>query len=96
MAEVPGVRPEDLELTIAGGVLGMKGRCVEPDGTSEERFRRQERPRGVWQQALKFHSFMKVKLSGFLMPGMAPLGACPYSQTASHPGPDPIGANLRA
>ena len=60
MAEVPGVRPEDLELTVASGVLGMKGRCVEPEGTSEERFRRQERPRGVWQRSISIPDRVNV------------------------------------
>lgn len=60
MAEVPGVRAEDLELTVAGGVLGMKGRCVEPEGTAEERFRRQERPRGVWQRSISIPDRVNV------------------------------------
>lgn len=51
-AEVPGVRTEDFELTIANGVLSLKGRSTEPEGTSEERFRRQERPRGTWQRSI--------------------------------------------
>ena len=52
MAEVPGVQSEDLELTIANGVLSLKGRSTDPNGAAEERFRRQERPRGVWQRAI--------------------------------------------
>lgn len=51
-AEVPGVRTENFELTIANGVLTMKGHSAEPDGASEERYRRQERPRGVWQRSI--------------------------------------------
>ena len=51
-AELPGVKSEELELTIANGVLSMTGRHVNPDGAAEERFRRQERPRGVWQRSI--------------------------------------------
>ena len=38
----------------------MKGRCVEPEGTSEERFRRQERPRGVWQRSISIPDRVNV------------------------------------
>lgn len=51
-AELPGTRVEDLELTIADGVLTMKGRRDAPEGIPEERFRRQERFRGVWQRSV--------------------------------------------
>jgi HSP20 family protein len=51
-AELPGVRPDDLELTIANGVLTIKGKRSGPDGIPDERFRRQERPRGSWQRSI--------------------------------------------
>ncbi len=51
-AELPGLKGEDLELTVANGVLSMKGRHSDPTGAAEERFRRQERPRGVWQRSI--------------------------------------------
>lgn len=51
-AELPGTRKEDLELTLAGGILTIKGRRGDPDGIPEERFRRQERFRGAWQRSL--------------------------------------------
>lgn len=52
MAELPGTRVEDLELTIAGGVLTIKGQRDHPEGVSEERFRRRERFQGSWQRSL--------------------------------------------
>ncbi|MBM79705.1 MAG: heat-shock protein Hsp20 [Planctomycetaceae bacterium] len=52
-AEVPGTRGEDLELTVAGGVLSIKGRRSDLEEIPSERFRRQERPRGTWQRSLK-------------------------------------------
>lgn len=51
-AELPATRPEDLELTIADGILTIKGRRTALDDIPEDKFRRQERPRGEWQRAL--------------------------------------------
>lgn len=51
-AEIPGVKAEDLELTVAEGVLTLRGKRSGPEGVPDERFRRQERPRGVWQRSL--------------------------------------------
>ncbi len=51
-AEIPGVKSDDLELTVAGGVLTLRGKRSGPDGVPDERYRRQERPRGVWQRSL--------------------------------------------
>ena len=51
-AELPATAPEELELTIANGVLTMTGNRRDEVEIPEERFRRQERPRGTWQRAL--------------------------------------------
>lgn len=51
-AEVPGTRADDLELTIAGGVLTIAGKRSDTDNVPEERYRRQERFRGNWQRSL--------------------------------------------
>lgn len=51
-AEIPGVKAEDLELTVANGVLSLRGKRSGPDGVPDERYRRQERPRGLWQRSL--------------------------------------------
>jgi len=51
-AELPGVRTEDLELTIAGGVLTIKGGRHHTPEVPEERFRRSERFRGSWQRTI--------------------------------------------
>ncbi len=59
-AELPGVKSEELELTIANGVLSMTGRHANPEGAAEERFRRQERPRGVWQRSISLPDRVKA------------------------------------
>jgi HSP20 family protein len=51
-AEIPGVKADDLELTVANGVLTLRGKRSGPEGVPDERYRRQERPRGVWQRSL--------------------------------------------
>jgi HSP20 family protein len=51
-AELPGARVEDLELSVSGGVVTLRGsRSAETD-VNQERFRRSERPRGVWERTL--------------------------------------------
>jgi HSP20 family protein len=52
-AELPGTLTEDLELTVESGVLTLSGKRSDGEVVSEERFRRQERPRGSWQRSLK-------------------------------------------
>ena len=43
---------DDLEVLISGGVLTIKGKRSGPEGISDEKFRRQECPRGEWQRSL--------------------------------------------
>ena len=48
MADVPGVSPEDVEVTLHNGVLTIKGeRNVEKE-SEEENYRRRERIRGTF------------------------------------------------
>lgn len=51
-AEIPGVKAEDLELTVGNGVLTMRGSRSGTEGVPDDRYRRQERPRGPWQRSL--------------------------------------------
>jgi len=51
-AEIPGVAAEDLDLSIASGVLTLKGkRSLEPS-ISEDQYRRRERIHGAWERSL--------------------------------------------
>jgi HSP20 family protein len=51
-AELPGTHPDDLELTIADGVLTLKGSRAGSADVPAERFRRQERASGEWHRSL--------------------------------------------
>lgn len=51
-AELPAMHADDLELTIAGGILSMTGKRADLEGIPEDRFRRQERPQGTWQRSI--------------------------------------------
>ena len=51
-AELPGTRSEDLELTVAGGILTLKGRRDELKDVPEEKFRRSEWFHGNWQRSV--------------------------------------------
>lgn len=51
-AEIPGTRLEDLEVTVADGVLALKGDRKSQAGSGEV-FRRQERFQGQWHRAIQ-------------------------------------------
>jgi HSP20 family protein len=52
IAELAGAKPDALEVTVAEGVLNIRGRHNGPEGVADDKYRRQERPRGVWQRSL--------------------------------------------
>ena len=51
-AELPGTRPEDLEVLVADGVLTLRGKRTGADGVPDDKYRRQERLRGDWKRSL--------------------------------------------
>jgi HSP20 family protein len=51
-AMLPGVRREDLDLTITGGMLTIQGRRDDSPKIPEEKFRRSERFRGSWKRTI--------------------------------------------
>jgi HSP20 family protein len=48
--EVPGIAVGDVELSMANGVLTMKGNRVDSQPVSADQFRRSERPGGHWER----------------------------------------------
>jgi HSP20 family protein len=51
-AELPGVRTEDLELSVANGQLILKGGREDAGNLPPERFRRSERRHGRWERSI--------------------------------------------
>jgi HSP20 family protein len=51
-AQMPGMNLEDLDLTITGETLTMRGERKRPDGVSDESYRRQERQFGRWTRTV--------------------------------------------
>ena len=50
--EVPGTLPENLEVSVSGGVLTLKGTRSAPPGIADDQFRRHERVWGTWERSL--------------------------------------------
>lgn len=51
-AQLPGLSPEDVELTMAGDTLTLRGERKKNEGIKEDNFRRQERPVGRWSRTI--------------------------------------------
>jgi HSP20 family protein len=51
-AELPGLAPEDVDLSITGETLTMRGERKRPEGIPDECYRRQERPFGPWSRTV--------------------------------------------
>jgi HSP20 family protein len=51
-AQLPGTTPEDVDLSITGETLTIRGDRKRPEGVSDESYRRQERPFGRWTRTV--------------------------------------------
>jgi HSP20 family protein len=51
-AQLPGLTSGDIELTITGETLNMRGERRRPEGIKDEGYRRQERPMGRWSRTV--------------------------------------------
>lgn len=49
-AQLPGITSDQIELTISGETLTLRGERKRPEGVREETYRRQERPMGRWSR----------------------------------------------
>ncbi len=49
---LPGMTPADIELTITGETLTIRGERKRPDGIKDDSYRRQERPMGRWVRTI--------------------------------------------
>jgi HSP20 family protein len=50
--QLPGMAPSDIELTITGETLTLRGERKRPEGVNEDSYRRQERPMGRWSRTI--------------------------------------------
>ncbi len=50
--ELPGVEPENLDLSIEGETLTLKGERMPPETVDEDRYRRRERLFGRWSRSV--------------------------------------------
>jgi HSP20 family protein len=51
-AQLPGIAPGDIDLTITGETLTMRGERKRSEGVRDDSYRRQERPMGRWSRTL--------------------------------------------
>jgi HSP20 family protein len=51
-AQLPGLAAEDVELSITGETLTMRGERKRPEGVKDDCYRRQERPVGRWSRTI--------------------------------------------
>ncbi|MDR3633034.1 MAG: Hsp20/alpha crystallin family protein [Isosphaeraceae bacterium] len=51
-AQLPGMAPEDVDLSITGETLTLRGERKRPEGVPDESYRRQERPFGRWTRTV--------------------------------------------
>lgn len=70
-AELPGTRAEELDISIAGGILTLKGTRRRPEPVLDEQFRRRERFCGSWQRSFSIpQRVQEEKLSADLSNGI--------------------------
>ena len=50
--QLPGMAPSDIELTITGETLTLRGERKRAEGVKEDGYRRQERPMGRWSRTV--------------------------------------------
>jgi HSP20 family protein len=53
IAPLPGVQPQDLDVSMTGNVLTLKGERKRPATVPDEMFRRQERWQGKWSRTVQ-------------------------------------------
>ncbi len=51
-AQLPGLAADDVELSITGETLTMRGERKRPEGVKDDSYRRQERPMGRWSRTI--------------------------------------------
>jgi HSP20 family protein len=52
LMRLPGMTPADIELTVAGETLTIRGERKRAEGIKDDSYRRQERPMGRWVRTI--------------------------------------------
>jgi HSP20 family protein len=50
--QLPGMVASDIDLSITGDTLTVRGERKRPDGVKDDSYRRQERPMGSWSRTI--------------------------------------------
>lgn len=50
--QLPGLGPDDIELTMTGDTLSLRGERKRNETINEDSYRRQERPTGRWSRSI--------------------------------------------
>lgn len=50
LAEVPGVNPDSIDVSVAGDTITIRGSRTRDERIADDQYRRQERPVGVWER----------------------------------------------
>jgi HSP20 family protein len=50
--QLPGMTPADIELTITGETITIRGERKKAEGVKDDSYRRQERPMGRWTRSV--------------------------------------------
>jgi HSP20 family protein len=51
-AQLPGMTPADIDLSITGETLTLRGERKQSEGVKDDSYRRQERPMGRWTRTI--------------------------------------------
>ncbi len=51
-SELPGIEPAELDLTVANGILTLRGKRAAPTNAIDDQFRRHERIWGAWERSI--------------------------------------------
>jgi HSP20 family protein len=52
LVQLPGMTPSDIDLTITGETLTIRGERKRAEGVPDDSYRRQERPMGRWARTI--------------------------------------------